>query len=174
MSGAVRHEARAVVDLQAGRFSIMQVAESADLDPLMSWREASVARVVDTLDTVVRNALIALGWTPPPAQKASAPAEAECSDATRLRARANDPITSIMAAEKAKEFAGKHVDRILQALGDFELSTHQVATRSGLTVVQVDRRIIEMERERLIEILRQDGRPIERLGYRVVRRFRSP
>lgn len=90
---------------------------------------------------------------------------------TEPTARATDPITSHMAAEGAKAFAGTHKERILGALGQADVMTAQrIAETTGLTVVQVDRRLTELEREKLIEVVTVAGQTIIMAGYRVWRR----
>lgn len=130
-----------------------------------------VLHVAQTRDAMTRAALIRLGWTPP----ANDPvvSDAAATDATRPRVRANDPGSSIIAAERAEEFAGSHCERILRALRDDELSSHQIAKLSSLTVVQVDRRLHELRRAGRIELVHVDGEELMRAGYRVWRRFRS-
>ena len=61
------------------------------------------------------------------------------------RARRTDPSTSHAAARKAERFADSHVGRILAAFNSGGLWTAlKLATHTGLTVVQVDRRLHEM------------------------------
>lgn len=88
-----------------------------------------------------------------------------------LRVRAQDPITSVEAAERAAEFAGSHKERILRALGDAELSAREIAKASGLELVQVDRRLHELQRDRLAEVVTAGGADVARGGCRVWRRF---
>lgn len=71
----------------------------------------------------------------------------------RPRARRRDPITSHQAAEKAAKFANGHRERILEVM-DFSgqsMTAEEIAYRTSLTVVQIDRRLPEMERAGLIE-----------------------
>ena len=66
---------------------------------------------------------------------------------TYHRARKTDPATSHAAAARAGEFAAGHASRILAALQDNGPSTaDEIAHATGLTVVQVDRRLPEMQR----------------------------
>lgn len=68
------------------------------------------------------------------------------------RARSSDPSTSHAAAARALKFASSHRGRILTAFrGWANLTANDIAEKSGLTVVQVDRRLVEMQREGLIE-----------------------
>jgi hypothetical protein len=64
-----------------------------------------------------------------------------------IGARNTDPITSHLAAHMAIQFSGKHADQIHAALVQFgPMSKDQIATRTGLTGVQVDRRLPELEK----------------------------
>lgn len=64
------------------------------------------------------------------------------------RARATDPGVSHAAAARVDEFVGAHVDRIYSCLEKHGPQTKdQIAARTGLTPVQVDRRLPEMERD---------------------------
>lgn len=59
--------------------------------------------------------------------------------------RASDPLSSVMAAEGALRFAGTHRDRIRAALQEGgRMTAHEIADATGLTVVQVDRRLPEL------------------------------
>lgn len=80
-------------------------------------------------------------------------------------ARATDPHTSHKAAERAKVFAPSHAQRIewaMQLHGD--LTAEEIAYWSGLTVVQVCRRLPEASR---FKVVTKDGQPVERDGFRV-------
>ena len=62
------------------------------------------------------------------------------------RARRTDPETSHAAARKAERFAASHVGRILalfQATGAY-YTARDIAAHTGLTIVQIDRRLHEM------------------------------
>ena len=87
----------------------------------------------------------------------------------RRRARASDPESSHQAAKRAERFAASHVGRILAALDQITTGTAaEIAEASGLTVVQVDRRLVECERAGLCRVITYDnGRPLIRNGYRV-------
>lgn len=86
-----------------------------------------------------------------------------------VRARRTDPITSHQAAERAGRFAPSHSIRILDALRQLVTGTaHDIAWQAGLTVVQVDRRLVELQRTGLARVkLNQDGKPVIRDGFRV-------
>ena len=92
-------------------------------------------------------------------------------DATAIRTmvRAHDPITSIEAAERASAFAGTHRERIMRALRrpGYTLSSKEIAELAGLTVVQVDRRLTEIQRAGQAMVVVVDGNEVTRDGYRV-------
>lgn len=86
----------------------------------------------------------------------------------KYRARASDPGTSLAAAESSALFAGAHKDRILVALNRFGYCTaHEIAQVTGLTVVQVDRRLPELKRDCLIKVATLAGEDVVRDGFRV-------
>lgn len=83
-------------------------------------------------------------------------------------ARRTDPITSHMAASRAAVFSGKHTARILaglQELGD--ATAHELCDCTGLTVVQIDRRLPEMARQGTVRVQVRDGVTVVRGGARV-------
>lgn len=131
------------------------------------WR-----KVIHAEEEMIRQGLIKLGWTPPPARRDAA---GKVIDATppAVRARLFDPFASKAAAAAASEFAGNHKERILSALEHYELSSHQIAVRSGLTVVQVDRRMHELRASGRVELVMDGAEPLDRHGYRVWRRVGS-
>lgn len=66
--------------------------------------------------------------------------------------RATDPETSHAAATSVADFAGSHCDKILKCLKLCgELTKDEIATRTGLTSVQVDRRLPDLEERGLAE-----------------------
>lgn len=82
--------------------------------------------------------------------------------------RAHDPLTSVMAAERAQEFAGSHCDRIKAALTRHDCMTAaEIARATGLTVVQVDRRLPELERSGIASVVQFQGEDLIRGSYRV-------
>ena len=84
------------------------------------------------------------------------------------RARRTDPVTSHQAAERASQFAGTHASRILAALDDLMTATAaEIAEHAGLSVVQVDRRMVECQRAGKVRLLTMNGKPLIRMGYRV-------
>lgn len=89
----------------------------------------------------------------------------------KLRVRAQDPVTSVAAAERSLKFSATHKGRILAALKEAGTATaHEISLATGLSTVQVDRRVCEIERAGLIEFLRDDsGDCVTRNGFRVMR-----
>lgn len=92
--------------------------------------------------------------------------------ATKPLARTSDPQTSHDAAEAAKEFTESHKERILRALRSVESAgmpptAETISTASDLEVVQVDRRLVELQREGKIRIMKLNGVDLEIQGYRV-------
>lgn len=93
------------------------------------------------------------------------------------RARKTDPSTSHAAAERAEYFAGTHVSRILWALKTASLhafdnevgfTAEQISRWTGLTVVQIDRRLPEMRDAGLVRLAMHPGGGVwERNGFRV-------
>jgi len=67
------------------------------------------------------------------------------------RARATDPATSHMAADRSYSFYKSHAANILSAIKHRPGQTAAYYSAiTGLTVVQIDRRLPEMERKGLI------------------------
>lgn len=85
------------------------------------------------------------------------------------RARSSDPLTSHEAAEKASRFAGSHARRILAALDEIVSGTPaEIGEEAGLTVVQVDRRLCELQRANQADFLKDmAGKPVTRDGFRI-------
>lgn len=85
------------------------------------------------------------------------------------RARATDPVTSHLAAESASKFAGSHAQRILAALDEITSGTPaEIGEEAGLTVVQVDRRLCELQRANQADFLKDmAGKPVTRDGFRI-------
>lgn len=86
-----------------------------------------------------------------------------------MRARLLDPHTSQQAAAEAAVFAGSHCERICAALEDGPMSAKEISRATGLTVVQVDRRLPELERQGRTQVVKVDGIDLTRNGYRVWR-----
>lgn len=92
----------------------------------------------------------------------------------RFRVRAHDPVTSVEAAERSLLFSGSQAARIHSALQRLGSATaHEIGTATGLTVVQVDRRLPELMREGLTEVLQLNGEDVRRDGYRVWRALKK-
>lgn len=99
---------------------------------------------------------------------AIAPAHCQPLPTASVRARRTDPLTSHQAAERAGRFAPSHSIRILDALRQLVTGTaHDIAWQAGLTVVQVDRRLVELQRAGRARVRMQDGKPLIRDGFRV-------
>lgn len=83
-------------------------------------------------------------------------------------ARRTDPITSHLAVANAYEFKGGHAARILsglQALG--QATAHELSEHTGLTVVQVDRRLPELKKDGKVKLTFENGCLLIRNGFRV-------
>lgn len=86
------------------------------------------------------------------------------------RARSSDPKTSHNAALQAQRFADSHAGRILDALRhgfSGGMNAEEIGEMAGLTVVQVDRRTIELQRKGLIRVRQIGGRDVVCNGMRV-------
>lgn len=84
------------------------------------------------------------------------------------RARTSDPATSQRAALLSKNFAGPHRERILQALQEEgPAAPPKLQKLTGLTVVQIDRRTVEMQRDNLIRVVKVAGVDLILGGARV-------
>lgn len=82
--------------------------------------------------------------------------------------RASDPLSSVLAAERAIKFAGNHCDRILAALANGRQATaHELQSATGLTVVQIDRRLPELLRAGRVQVVQRGGMDVIRGGARV-------
>jgi len=81
--------------------------------------------------------------------------------------RAHDPITSVIAAEGACAFSGAHCGRILTALKQGPATAHELTALTGLTVVQLDRRLPELFRNGKARVVQVDGQDVVRGGARV-------
>lgn len=84
------------------------------------------------------------------------------------RARRRDPATSQAAARNAEKFASSHAGRILAALkAQGPKTAHELHT-TGLTVVQIDRRLPELSKLGLVRVVKlDDGADMVRGGFRV-------
>lgn len=89
------------------------------------------------------------------------------------RARNTDPATSHEAAAESHAFDESHKTRIMAAIRELAslrpigATAHDIATLSGLTVVQIDRRLTELERAGRIKCLKENGKELEREGFRI-------
>lgn len=84
------------------------------------------------------------------------------------RARRRDPETSHQAAQRAEKFASTHAGRILADLQRVGTGTAaSISANTGLTVVQIDRRLHEMEKQGLIRVVQVVGVDLVIGGYRV-------
>lgn len=82
--------------------------------------------------------------------------------------RASDPMTSVLAAERATAFAGGHCARILAALNLYGPSTAaELQSYTGLTVVQADRRLPDLAKAGRARVVQSNGDDLTRNGYRV-------
>lgn len=87
-------------------------------------------------------------------------------------ARSSDPATSHAAARRAKSFAESHAGRILSELRFFKKhdatpTSKQLAEATGLTLVQVDRRLPELKAQGLARVVtNMDGEEASFEGYR--------
>lgn len=68
-------------------------------------------------------------------------------DFVQTRARRSDPLTSHQAAKRSAHFAESHAGRILAVLDlHGPMSAYHIGNDCGLSVVQVDRRLPELQR----------------------------
>lgn len=81
--------------------------------------------------------------------------------------RASDPLSSVQAAERAPEFAGNHCDRILAALRRRPATAHELQSATGLTVVQIDRRLPDLQKAGKARVVQRGGLDLMRGGARV-------
>lgn len=80
-------------------------------------------------------------------------------DIQLVRARKTDPATSKRAALESARFADSHAGRILRCLQlHGKRDTHQIAQITGLTVVQIDRRVCELVRGGLVRVADTSGK----------------
>jgi len=103
---------------------------------------------------------------PQPLSSSSADAASE-RRTVLMRARATDPLTSHAAARKAARFAASHAGRILAALQQGPATAHELTHRTGLSVVQIDRRMTELADAGRVCLVLFMGEPLVRGGCRV-------
>jgi hypothetical protein len=83
-------------------------------------------------------------------------------------ARSNDPQTSKDAAARAVQFAKSHAGRIHLALIGKQLTAHELESLTGLSVVQIDRRLPDLKKAGLARVCKlNDGADMVRDGFRV-------
>lgn len=80
------------------------------------------------------------------------------------KARRSDPSTSHAAAKAAKRFQASHAGRILEALRVHPMTAQEISDHTGLSVVQICRRLPEIAEARVVT---QGGQALERGGMRV-------
>lgn len=89
-------------------------------------------------------------------------------DELKCRVRASDPLSSVLAAEGSLEFSASHKARIFRALKDVDNATaHELTKATGLTVVQIDRRLPELRRDGLADVVQAGSIDCMRDNYRV-------
>ena len=84
------------------------------------------------------------------------------------RSRRRDPQSSHLAADNSAKFAGTHAGRIMAAMRKWggDCPTRTIAISAGLTTVQVDRRLHELESLGYIErVMGEFGEPAMLDGY---------
>lgn len=81
--------------------------------------------------------------------------------------RAHDPLSSVLAAERTPQFAGGHCARILAALRSQPATAHELQATTGLTVVQIDRRLPELLKAGHARVVQLGGEDQMRGGARV-------
>lgn len=88
---------------------------------------------------------------------------------TLVRSRKSDPQTSHEAAKRSERFAESHSARILAALrkASAGFTAAEIGAITTLTVVQVDRRTIELQRKGLIRVRQHKGKDVVCDGMRV-------
>ena len=66
--------------------------------------------------------------------------------------RANDPVTSFMAADRVHEFQADHCTRILSALKRMgQAGAEQIAAMTGLEAYQIRKRLPELQKQGLAQ-----------------------
>ncbi|KQR62640.1 hypothetical protein [Acidovorax sp. Leaf160] len=81
--------------------------------------------------------------------------------------RAHDPLSSVLAAERTPQFAGGHCARILAALRSHPATAHELQATTGLTVVQIDRRLPDLLKAGQARVVQLGGDDLMRGGARV-------
>ena len=84
-------------------------------------------------------------------------------------ARRTDPLSSYIAADKAKEFSGTHREMIMDCISLlYQATAAELAEETGLTVEQVDRRIHELIKAGMLTVAQCNGLDFIRDGFRVL------
>ena len=83
--------------------------------------------------------------------------------------RSTDPLTSINAAENSVKFSNSHEAKILEALQYFAKSVRDLERCTGLSVVQIDRRMAKLKRDKKVELCMNGDTELIREGTRVYR-----
>lgn len=86
-----------------------------------------------------------------------------------MRSRTTDPGTSKSAAIAAGAFAPTHSSRICAELENGTRTALEISHATGLTVVQIDRRLPELQRAGKVQVVQLAGKDLVRDGYRVWR-----
>jgi hypothetical protein len=89
-------------------------------------------------------------------------------------ARARDPLSSHLAAQRSRVFATGHAERVMSALAvclqvcpEKGATAAEIATEADLTVVQVARRLPELLKAGRVRVLEHsDGADVMRAGFR--------
>ena len=77
-------------------------------------------------------------------------------DFARKHARTSDPGTSHVAADNAKRFARGHFHKILRGLELRPQTAKELYSTTGLTSVQISRRMADLERAKAIKATGQE------------------
>lgn len=81
--------------------------------------------------------------------------------------RSSDPVTSVMAAERAAKFSSGHYAKIADCLsGDASMTAREIATRCAMSVEQVCRRLPEMQRAGMVVVVQHKDTDLVIDGYR--------
>ena len=84
-------------------------------------------------------------------------------------ARNTDPMTSHIAAVNAINFAGSHRAQIVAAIEAFgPMSARALEGYTGLTLVQIDRRVTELIKDGLLRVQQRYGEDVIDRGCRVL------
>lgn len=82
--------------------------------------------------------------------------------------RASDPLSSVLAADQSTKFSGGQCARILACLHARGQSTpHEMQADTGLTVVQIDRRLPDLAKAGKARVVQRDGMDLMRGTSRV-------